>query len=239
LAVVFQFQGSHPVEYQLELLEVYYRLGVRMIQLTYNHRSPVGDGCEEPNDAGLSRFGAAVVQEMNRLGMVIDLSHTGRRTTLDAIQVSDQPCVFSHSNVNGVHPNGRNIDDDQVRALAEKGGVIGVNAFPPFVSGDREPTVDQLVDHVDYIVQLVGDRHVSIGLDYYTRNLPMKVYEDNIRTGRWKRENYSPPPWRYAVEDPTRIPEITCRLVQRGYPAESIHRIMGANLLGLFETVWR
>ena len=142
LGIIFHFQNTMPFERDPDLVELYYRLGVRVAQLTYNTRNWVGDGCEEPADSGLSAFGRRIVREMNRVGMVVDLSHTGHRTTMDAMEVSSAPCIFSHANAFAVHGNGRNIRNDQIKALAASGGVIGLNGFPAFVGKRRWPTVD-------------------------------------------------------------------------------------------------
>ena len=236
LALVFQFQNTRPIEYDVDLLAVYHQLGVRVIQLTYNQRNPVGDGCEERSDAGLSELGRAAISEMNRLGILIDLNHTGRRTTLEAIEASTKPCVFTHSNAYAVCPNTRNITDEQIRAVAAKGGVIGVNGFPAFVAKTKEPTLDQLIDHIDYIVALVGPDHVGLGYDRDTRT--MEEYTYRIRKGMWKAENYPPPPWQFPMGDASHFPTLTRRLLERGYTEEVVRKILGENFLRVFAQVW-
>ena len=118
LGIIFHFQGSSPVEKDLGLVEIFYRLGVRVMQLTYNVKDFVGDGCEETGNGGLSDFGKKLIREMNRVGMVVDLSHTGHRTTMEAMEVSQSPCVFSHSGCSAVFRSNRNIHDDQIKAVA-------------------------------------------------------------------------------------------------------------------------
>src|SRR5690606_23579948 len=140
-----------PVEDDLHLLDTYKALGVGVIQLTYNVRNRLGDGASEETDAGLSHFGIAFVRRCNELGIIVDCSHTGARTTLDAIEVSSQPVIFSHANARAVHPSNRNITDEQIRALAAKGGVIGVVGFPGFVSHMARPSLDRFIDHIDHI----------------------------------------------------------------------------------------
>jgi membrane dipeptidase len=164
LGIVLHFQGTEPLGDDLDLVEVYHRLGVRMIQLTYNRRNRVGDGCEERTDTGLSHFGIRLIQELNRAGIVVDLSHTGYRTTMEAMEVSTAPVVFGHSNARAVCPSARNLTDDQIKAVATKGGVIGVNGFPAFVARTERPTLAQFIAHIDYIADLVGPRHVGLGL---------------------------------------------------------------------------
>ena len=166
LGILFHFQNSLPLEQSIELVDVYHALGVRVIQLTYNVRNFVGDGCLEPNDAGLSAFGRRLIKAMNRAGIAVDCSHTGIQTTLDAMDVSDQPVVFSHNLAKAVCESPRNLSDEQIKRVAEMGGVIGINGFPPFVAKKRRPTLDDLLKHVDHIADLVGIKHVGIGIDF-------------------------------------------------------------------------
>src|SRR5207249_2922710 len=166
VAVVLQFQGGTPLDYNANLVEAFYRLGVRVIQLTYNERNPLGDGCTERTDAGLSDLGVRVIAEMNRLGVAVDLSHVGYRTSMEAIEASAAPVIFSHSNARAVCDSARNLTDDQMRAAAARGGVIGVNAFPAFVARHQAPTVEHLLDHIEYMVRVVGDDHVGLGFDF-------------------------------------------------------------------------
>jgi membrane dipeptidase len=240
LAVILHFQGTQPFEYDSNLVEAFWRLGVRVVQLTYNVRSPVGDGCEEPTDAGLSRFGRQVVAELNRTGIVVDVSHTGVRTSLEAIEASTAPCIASHSNAAAVHASRRNIPDELIRAIAASGGVIGANGFPGFVAGDREPTLDQYIDHMAHVAELVGARHVGIGMDYTIRDLPMERYERLIQDGHWDPASYPPPPWRYptGVADARQLPGLTERLLRRGFSEAEVRGILGENWLRVFDHVW-
>jgi membrane dipeptidase len=238
LAVILQFQNSRPLEFDLNLLAIYWRLGVRAIQLAYNQRNAVGDGCEEPGDAGLSGYGQAVVREMNRLGIIVDLSHTGRQTTLDALTRSTRPCIFSHSNARAIHDHPRNIDDEQIRALAANGGIIGVNGIPAFVTADPSPTIDHVVAHISHIVQLVGPDHVCIGTDYGSDPTPAE-YQTLVRNGVWDPANYPPPPWRYpeGFANATEFPNLADRLAGEGYDDATVDKIMGGNFLRVFAEV--
>jgi membrane dipeptidase len=240
LAVVLHFQGTCPFEYDLDLAEVYWRLGVRVVQLAYNVRSPAADGCEEPGDAGLSRFGRQLVAELNRLGMVVDVSHTGRASSMGAVEASTAPVIASHSNAAAVHPSRRNLHDDLIRAIAGSGGVIGANGYPAFVADAARPTLDQYIDHMAYIADLVGPGHVSIGLDYTVRNPPMAEYEQLVADGQWSRESYPPPPWHYpaGLDDASGLPNLTQRLLQRGFSEQDVRGILGENWLRVFDAVW-
>lgn len=248
LGIIFHFQNTQPFERDPDLVELYYRLGLRVAQLTYNTRNWVGDGCEEPANSGLSDFGRRIVREMNRVGMVVDLSHTGDRTTMDAMEVSSAPCIFSHANAYAVHDSGRNIRDDQIKAVAASGGVIGLNGFPAFVSKRRWPTLDDLLRHADYIADTVGVDHLSVGIDYYQGQWPYvddaqakAMYAVRVREGRWNPKNYPPPPYKYpkGIEVPSKLPALTEGLLARGFSTEDVGKVLGGNLLRVFGKVWK
>jgi membrane dipeptidase len=239
LAVVLQFQGTHPIEYDPSLVELYWRLGVRVIQLAYNQRSPVGDGCEEPDNAGLSELGYQVVGELNRLGVAVDLSHTGVRASFEAVEASTAPCIVSHANAKAVHDCKRNLSDDLIRAVVEKGGVIGLNGFPAFVSDKESPTLDNLIDHLVHFDTIAGESgHVGLGLDYY--HATQSEYDENIGQGTWHPDSYPPPPWNFpaGIDDPTTLNRLTDRLVQRGYSDDQIRGVLGENWMRVFNQIW-
>ena len=234
VAVVLQFQGGNPFEYDPNLVEAFHRLGVRIVQLTYNARNPLGDGCTERTDVGLSDLGLAVIAELNRLGMLLDLSHVVIRTSLEALEASRAPAIFSHSNAGAVCDHPRNLTDEQLRLVARKGGVVGVNAFPAFVRRDGAPTVEDLLDHVDYLVQVMGANHVGLGLDFATEN------EDDYEYFGYKPEFYPRPPWTYpaGIDGFAAIPNVTRGLVERGYGDDDVRKILGGNFLRVFRAVW-
>lgn len=175
LALGFWFQGSTPLAKDIHLIEMYYLLGIRHILLAYNTRNEIGDGILEKKDAGLSIFGRNVIEEMNRVGMLIDMSHAGIKTSLDVIEASKDPILFSHSNAQGINPHVRNLTDEQIKAIANKGGVIGINGMG-LILGEEKPTVGKFVSHIDYISNLLGSiDNISIGLDviYFQEMLPL------------------------------------------------------------------
>ena len=239
LGVVIHFQNTLPLADDLANYESFYRLGLRMVQLCYNRTNQVGDGCLEPGDGPLSSFGRQVVKEMNRLGMVVDLSHTGRRTTFDAMRLSSSPPVFSHSNPKGLCSNRRNIDDEQIKAVADVGGLIGINAYPAFVKqGGKGATVADLVDHIDYLVDLIGPDHVGLGLDFC--ELSPEIHAEMIASGEWSIEDYPDDSGTYPIglETPAQIPNITSELNKRGYSSDAMAGILGHNWIDLFKRVW-
>jgi membrane dipeptidase len=239
LAVVFHFQNARPLGHDAALVEVFHRLGVRAIQLTYNVKSAIGDGCTERTNSGLSDLGIEVVQEMNRVGVLVDLSHTGVQTTLDAMDVSSDPVIFSHSNARAVCDHPRNLTDEQILGAARGGGVIGLNGFPRFVTGDTDrPTLEHLLRHLDHIVELAGADHVGLGLDYFSTDAA--GYARWVDEGLWKSELYPPPPYHYpsGIEDPSRLPALARALLERGYSDEQALKVLGGNFLRVFGRVW-
>lgn len=165
--LVLGFNVQETVQLGLDVSRVaeLYRLGVRHMLLAYQLRNFVADGCAEPANAGLSIFGQHLVKEMNRVGMVVDCSHTGERSSLDAIDLTTTPPIFSHSNAYNVYPHIRNISDDQIRACARKDGVVGVVGIGAFM-GDPDATSAAMFRHIDYVAELAGPRHVGIGTDF-------------------------------------------------------------------------
>lgn len=245
--VILHFQGSAPLEDSLDLVDAFKALGVGVIQLAYNRRNRIGDGCEEPGNAGLSRFGIKVIERMNAARVIVDCSHTGVQTTLDAIEYSTAPVIISHANAKSVHPSARNISDDLIRAIAGNGGTIGVVGFPGFVSKDARPSLDQFIDHIAHIATLVGIEHVTLGIDYYTGQYPYadqeraKVdYDHYVETGMWDPVVYPSPPHYYpaGIETPAGMPALTQRLIERGFSEAEIRGVYAENLLRLYEKVW-
>ena len=246
LGLIFHFQGADPIENDLDLVEAYHALGVRMVQLTYNVRNRVGDGCEEKADAGLSNFGVDLVKRLNENRIVVDCSHTGYRTTMDALEVSSRPTVFSHANAYSVHPSPRNIKDDQIKAAAATGGLVGVNGFPPFVGSSTRPTIDDFIRHIDYMVELVGIDHVALSIDYYEGMHPVANEEEaaaffrqQLAQRRWSEASYPPPPHHYpeGMATPKELPNLTARLAARGDSDDDVRKIMGGNWPRVFRDV--
>ena len=199
MAVVFHFQGTRPFEYEPSLIEAYWRMGLRIVQVAYNRRGLMCDGCEEPQDAGLSKLGEQMLAELNRLGILVDVSHTGWRSALEVIEASTAPVIASHSNAHALHPSTRNIPDEVIKAIAASGGVIGMAGLPFFIAANTAPTLDQFIDHMVHVDSLVGTGHVGLGIDYCRGTqvddnamLTMEQYEGLIKAQIWRRETYPP-----------------------------------------------
>jgi membrane dipeptidase len=234
MAVGFSFQGSNPLDRDTNMVEAYYALGVRQMLLAYNEKNHAGDGCHERTDSGLSRFGLRVVQEMNRVGMILDCTHTGHRTTMDAMEATMAPCIFSHSNAYALKAHDRNIRDDQIRACARTGGVIGINGVGMFL-GDNDSSPSTLANHVEHVANLVGPQHVALGLDF--------VYYMDSMIARWSAnpdrypEGYPSPPWHmFAPED---LPLLVAVLLRRGWSDADVQGVLGENYLRVAQAVWK
>ena len=214
LGVVVTLEGCEVLSGSPALLRTFYRLGVRAAGLTWNVRNDLADGVGEPRGAGLTAFGRQVVQEMNELGMVVDVSHLSVQGFWEVLELSRHPVVASHSNAHALCRHRRNLTDQQIRALAQKGGVMGINFFPEFLREDGPASLEDVVRHIDHVVSLVGPQHVGLGSDF-----------DGI------------PSTPDGLDDVSRLPALTEALIRRGYPDEAILGILGENFARVFRQV--
>lgn len=235
LAIGFHFQGAGPLGYDPALVEVYWRLGLRWMILCYNMRNPLGDGCHEPGNAGLSLLGRAFVAEMNRVGMLIDASHAGERTSREMIDASADPVIFSHSSARAVKDHERNITDAQIAACAARGGVIGINGIGAFLADDNRADVAGLVRHIDHIAQLAGAAHVGLGLDVvFYQDFMAKLFDSSPMMAS---RGYPRPPW--GTIEPEDLEPLVAALLARGYSAADVAGILGGNFLRVAASVWK
>ncbi|MEA4884940.1 MAG: dipeptidase [Clostridia bacterium] len=216
IAGFLSLEGGEALEGSIELLRIFYRLGVRLMTLTWSRRNQIADGSyEERTGSGLTRFGVQVVSEMDRLGMVVDVSHLSESGFWDVVKVSTRPIIASHSNAKALCPHARNLTDEQAKAIADKGGVIGVTFVGPFL-GDERRSVAGVVDHIDYLASLVGPEHIAIGSDFDGMD------DDALPQG---------------LSDVTKLPSLVAELARRGYSEATVRGIMGENLLRVVEGV--
>ncbi len=237
LAVSFDLEGSDMLDGDLDMLRLYRDLGVRQIHLAYNRTSAAGSGChafEEGTDAGLTPFGRKVVAEVNRLGLVMDCSHTGHRTSMDVMAHSTKPVVFSHANVRALVDHPRNLRDDQIDACAATGGVIGLCGIALFLGGAGGAA--EMVRHVDYVAQRVGPAHIGLGLDYAIgpklNDNPPGLVEDDwwpARYGYGSVRRYLPP---------EALPDVVEGLSRLGYREGDLKGFLGANFLRVAAQSW-
>jgi membrane dipeptidase len=242
LAVVLAFQSSGGLGGDVGMVEVYHQLGVKVMNLAYNKAELTADGCTEPRNAGLTGIGRRVIAEMERVGMLLDLSHTGYRSSMEAMEMATRPVAFTHSNAWSLFDHPRNIRDEQIRACVATGGVIGINGHPAFIrAGTAMPAMDDLLAHLDHILALAGIEHVGIGLDFSQppgQQMTASRYAQLLADGIFTRETLPPPPIRYPVGDAGQMPRLTEALLRRGWSDEDVLKLLGGNFLRLFRTVW-
>ena len=244
--VILSFQNASPIENNLDYLGFFHTLGVRIIQLTYHERNLLGNGCFERHDEGLSNFGMDAVREMNRLGILIDLSHVGDKTTLEAIELSKQPVAVTHANARDYFGHRRNKQEEALKLLAEKGGVVGACSFTPFLPTKFESTIDDYLDAIDDLVDRIGIDHVAVGTDN-TQDQPLSFWH-YIASQQGTRfpSTFSDPSVNYlensfqpkGLEGPEQFPNLAGSMMNRGYQEEDILKVLGGNWMRIFEEVW-
>ncbi len=243
IAVMIGFQNATHLKRDLANVEFFYNLGIRQMQLTYNSLNALGAGCTERVDVGLSDFGVQVVEKMNELGMLVDVSHTGVRSTMDAIDVSSTPIVFSHTNCRALCDNPRCKTDEQIRALAARGGVMGVTTVNFFVSKKPRSTLDDYIDHIVYVADLVGVDHVGIGSDSTIGGWRAAFPTEQEFWDFHAQFHFKPevdvrwPPFIEEIDRPEKMHIIAERLEQRGFSGAEVAQIMGGNFMRVYEQI--
>ena len=248
-AIVLHAQNTSPIEDNIDFVEIFADLGLRVMGLTYNTQNLVGSGCYEPEDGGLSSFGKDVVREMNRCGILVCFSHTGERTSMDAIAVSEKPVAITHANPRFAKNVQRNKSDDMLKATAETGGVVGLSPYPHLFS--TEGTVQDFCEMAARTADLIGVDHVGIGTDHHmsftaheqmwwtngrwSRTVPSFMSAQGFLTADWQGEDVEWPAW---FQTPADTPVITNGLREQGFSSTEVEAIMGGNFLRLYEQVF-
>jgi membrane dipeptidase len=234
LGVVFDIEGMDPVIDNPTLVQTFYELGVRWMLIAYNQSNAAGGGCMSPED-GLTDKGRLIIEEMERVGMVLCLSHASPRTAMEAIEHSRNPVIFSHSNPNGSHQHARNVSDQLISACAKTGGVVGVSGIGPYLGAHRNLT-QELLRQLFYVIDLVGPAHVGLGLDYVFDQEELHAYVRSdpalFPTGLEADGNL-------AMVGPEAIPDIAEGLARQRLNEQDITAILGGNWLRIAQTVWR
>lgn len=250
VGIVIAAQGGDFIGQNIHRLEMFHAIGLRMMIPAYNARSTLCDGCLEPHDGGLSRLGKAWVAEANRLGVLIDLTHVGRRSTLEILDLTEKPVVFSHSNPLKLVDNPRNITDEQIKRAAETGGLVAVTNWGPlnFRAGStKRPTVEDFIDAIDHVVGLVGIDHVGIGTDMSHGTYP----DGDLVRGRSSKSTVGGPYAQHVEGSPRsrlryvegfddygQLPQVVEALSSRGYDEASVRKVLGENWVRVFKEVW-
>ena len=239
LAIFYLIQNSAPIEKDLKRLGLFYNLGLRSVQLTYNYRNFVGDGCYERTDAGLSTFGLEMISKMNDMGVLVDLSHAGMLTMKEAIENSKQPVIISHTCCKTLFEHDRNTTDENLRLLADRGGVAGITQIRIFMTEKKTDNAEVYFDHIDHAVKVAGIEAVCIGSDRDHRVIP-DTEEEIMILLKEEGAQFKPDYWPLYLErlnGPRRMEVIFDGLVKRGYTQDQIDKIMGKNLHRIYTEV--
>ena len=241
-AIFFGFQNCSPIEDNIGLVEVCHQLGVRFMQLTYNNQSLLGTGCYEENDPGITRMGKQVIKEMNRVGLVVDMSHSAERSTLEAIEISERPIAITHANPTFWHPALRNKSDEVLKALGESGGMLGFSVYPHHLKDGSNCTLESFCTMIADTADLMGINSIGIGTDL-CQNQPDSVVEW-MRNGTWTNDrDYGEgsasfagfpdqPEW---FRDNRDFANIESGLLSKGFSNKDVELVMGKNWLNFFE----
>ncbi|ULO08701.1 membrane dipeptidase [Paenibacillus sp. 19GGS1-52] len=225
----------------LEQLDGLYHFGLRILQLTYNNQNLIGSGCAEPANGGLSKYGIKFIERLNKLGIIVDTGHCGKQTTLDACKYSQTPVIASHTGVEAIFPHMRCKSDEEMIAIANTGGVIGIFAMPWFVHEDpNHTTIDHVLDHMEYVIRLVGVEHVGIGTDWPMSDVmwALVYFKEHIAPKLGFAKGDGPSTETVAgLEKYSYFINFTRGLVARGYCDEDIAKIMGGNWLRVFAQI--
>ena len=235
IGIILGLEGAEAVTDDLALLRCYYRLGLRIMNLTWHQRNQISDGISEPSNSGLSNIGRKLIKEMNKLGIAIDVAHLSEAGVIDVLELSEQPIIASHANVRALCDHRRNLHDWQIKGIAEKGGLIGVVFLANFVSTEN-PNIFHVLDHVDYLKRLVGSNFIGIGPDYTDYGQDMIISARRV-AGHIMPLNDEYIPYAYGLEKATKLSNFTKGLVSRGYSDFEIRRILGENFLEFFRKI--
>ncbi len=241
VGIILGWQNMSAIEDDLAFLGLFADLGVRVVQLTYNTQNLVGSGCLEGRDSGLSDFGRDVIDEMNRLGILVDLSHVGPRTTEEAIRHSKRPVAFTHCSAHALMAHPRNKTDSAFRLLAEHGGFVGITTYPPFHAPDADAGIDDALAAMEHVIAIVGEESVGIGTDF-TQGQTAAWFDWLGRDkgkGRFTyRRDWGVAPFPRDMGSLADFPNITEAMERRGWSATRIRRVLGGNWLRLLREVW-
>jgi membrane dipeptidase len=246
LGLIFSFESAEMFEGKLDSIDMFRNLGVRVMQLSYNRRSPFAAGVMEPQGGGLTALGREAVARMNKVGVAVDVSHANPATTADVLALSAVPVVMTHAGSAAVHAHPRNKSDEQLRALAARGGVVGIYNLPYLAASPHQPNVDDYMRHLEHVLQLIGEDHVGIGTDvglepFDTGPAGMaqfKKEEDERHAAGLAAPEEDRPTYVEGLNTPRRMEIIADQLLQRGYSETATRKILGGNFARVFGQIW-
>jgi membrane dipeptidase len=243
VGIILGWQNTSAIDGDIRTLDLFHDVGVRVVQLTYNTQNLVGCGCLERFDAGLTDFGAEVVAELNRLGMLIDLSHVGPVTAREAIERSQQPVCYTHVAPRALHDHPRNRTDAELRFMADHGGFIGVSTYPLFLPRGYDSTLDDAVAAIEHVIGVAGEDSVGFGTDFLQdqdqATLDWFAHDKGTARRILVRRGEGRPPMPKGLETLDLFPNLTAAMQRRGWREARIRKVLGGNWLRVFRDVWR
>jgi membrane dipeptidase len=236
--IILGFQNANAFEDQIGYVEIFKKLGVGVVQMAYNTQNLVGTGCYE-RDGGLSGFGREIVAEMNRVGIMCDLSHVGPQTSIEVIEASTKPVCYSHCLPLGLKDHPRNKSDEELKFIADRNGFIGVTMFAPFLKNGINSTVDDYIEAIDYVVDLVGEDCVGIGTDF-TQGHDQTFFDMLTHDKGYARRltNFGKIVNPLGIRTLGEFPNLTATMLKHGWSELKIKKVMGENWLKVLKHVW-
>lgn len=238
LGVILGVQSPSFIDQDRSRVRIMHKLGLRILQMTYMERNYLGDGCLEFENRGLTHFGVQIVRECNRVGIVLDCSHVGVNTTIDTARYSSKPILIGHTACRAIVDNPRAANDDQIKAVADKGGVIGMTPLATLIRTDQQPTVDDYVNHFDHVINLVGQDHIGLGTDMFDGKTKVNWVTPIFYPEVSGKSSYSDRRVR-GFSQKSDLPNLVEAFLRKGYSRELILKILGGNYMRVFREVWR
>jgi membrane dipeptidase len=244
LAVIFSFEAASMLADRLERIDLFRKLDVLIMQLSYNHDTPLGHGCLDGETGGLTGLGHQAVERMHALGVALDLSHSNTRTTADAIALSRKPPLITHAGCRAVHMHPRNKRDEEMKALADKGGVMGIYMLPFLTPENRQPMLSDYIQHMLHALKVCGEDHVGIGTDtafFAVTGLDLKALKQEAEDRRTRgvgAPGENRPPWIPDINTPRKLERVADALLKHGQSARVVDKVLGLNFSRAFKEIW-
>jgi membrane dipeptidase len=244
LGIIYSFESAAMLEDKIDRMDIFRGMGVRVMQLTYNRKTPLGCGCLDGESDGLTDLGRKAIAKMNELGVALDLSHSNTKTTADGIATSKKPPIISHAGCRAVFMHPRNKEDREMKALADKGGVMGIYMLPYLTASPKQPMLADYLQHLDHAVKVMGEDHVGIGSDVPFLHVDQADLDQMKKAAEERKKAGIAAP---GEDRPTYIPDLNTErkmeliadaLLKRGYKSGAVEKILGANFKRVFGEIW-